>query len=169
MNVPIEESIELCDSYPSVVYRYFSRQYVTENQNDICLLFHSNKICVVTLAKSHIILKNNLTIRKVNFKIGDKLDRMDNKVKGKGKKGGQHVDANSILCIIECEDNSEYCVKAGVKGKLIEVNENLIENPQLLVSKPDGEGYIAVVLQKLGEKFLEKNYKNEKEYIESLD
>jgi len=153
MNVRIENSIELCDNYPSVVDRYFTRHYFTDDQDDnMCLLFHSNKICVVTIAPSHAIFKKKLAIKKINFKIGEKLDRMDNIVKGKGKKGAQHVDASSVLCIIQCEDDSEYRVKACVKGKLVEVNENLIANPQLLLTKPETEGYIAVVLQRLGNK-----------------
>jgi len=172
MNIPIHESIELSEKYPSVVDRYFTRQYSTDNQedNDMCVLFHSNKICVVTLAPTHNIFKKKLAIKTVNFKVGDELDRSDNKVKGKGKKGAQNVNASSVLCIIRCEDNTEYRVKACVKGKLIEVNENLVTNPQLLLHKPETEGYIAVVLQKLGDKSNEGlGYKTEKDYAKYCD
>ena len=149
MDVPIERSITLQDKYPSVVDRYFTRKYVqNEGDNDVCLLFHSNKICIVTLAKSHAAFKKGIS--KVDFKVTNKLDRSSNKVTGKGKKGGQHVDEKAVLCVLECLDGTIYRVMAGVKGKLIEVNESLMENPQLLVDKGETDGYIAVVLQKLG-------------------
>lgn len=151
MNVPLELSVPLSVNYPSVIDRYFTRRYIRRNDdNNTCLLFHSNKICLVTLAKSHAIFKKTVAIRKVNFKVNDKLDRSNNKVVGKGKRGGQHVDENSILCIVECEDNTVYNIMAGVKGKLVEVNEYLMNDPQLLLTKAETDGYIAVVLQKLG-------------------
>lgn len=151
MNTPIQESIVLSDKYPSVIDRYFSRRYVRkEEDNDTCLLFHSNKICLVTLAKSHAIFKKNLGIRKVNFKVSEKLDRSSNKVVGKGKRGGQHVIESSVLCLIECDDGSVHNIMAGVKGKLVEINDHLVDDPQLLLTKAETNGYIAVILQKLG-------------------
>jgi hypothetical protein len=149
--LPIEKSVPLCEKYPSVVERYFTHQNVMGEDGDpaVVLLFHSNKICLVTLAPNHKVLSSGSPIRKVNFKVGDKLDRSSNKVVGKGKKGGQHLMENSLLCIIECEDGTSYNILAGVKGKLVEVNENLISNPQLLVSHTETNGYIAVILQKL--------------------
>lgn len=152
MDVPIEESITLSHKYPSVIDRYFSRRLIQrEEDNDTCILLHSNRICLVTLAKSHAICKKGVAIRRVNFKVGNKLDRSDNKVVGKGKRGGQYVDENSILCIVELADDSVYKIMAGMKGKLIEVNENLINDPELLVTKTETNGYIAVILQKLAE------------------
>ena len=151
MDLPIEKSVPLCEKYPSVVDRYFTRQNVTgeDGSPDVTLLFHSNKICVVTLSLNHKVFSSSSPISKVNFKVGEKLDRTNNKVVGKGKKGGQHVDEKSLLCIIECENGTNYKVMAGVKGKLVEVNENLISNPELLVSQTDTNGYIAVILQRL--------------------
>lgn len=149
MAVPIERSITLQDKYPSVIDRYYTRKYVqSEGGNDVCLLFHSNKICVVTLAKSHAALTKGIS--KVDFKVGKKLDRSSNKVTGKGKKGAQCVNEKDVLCIVECKDGTVYQVMAGVKGKLVEVNEHLVEDPQLLEVKYETDGYIAVVLQKLG-------------------
>ncbi len=58
--------MELSDRYPSVVDRYFTRRYVLkEGRRDVCLLFHSNKICVVTLAKSHALVQDRVPIAKV--------------------------------------------------------------------------------------------------------
>jgi len=43
-------------------------------------------------------------------------------------------------------DSSKYTIHSCVKGKLVEINDALIENPKLLIEKPDSEGYIAIVL-----------------------
>ena len=166
MDVKIEDSVELSGKYPSVVDRYFSRRFVLEDdKDDYCLLFHSNKICAVTIAKSHKIFRNNVAIKKVNFKVNNKVDRMENKVRGKGKKGGQLVEEKAVLCIVECEDGTEHHIRACVRGKLVEVNENLITNPQLLLEKPETDGYIAIILQKLGAQGKEdKSYVKQEDY-----
>ena len=170
MNIPIEKSIPLSVTYPSVVERYFTQRYIRrEGDNDTCILYHSNKICLVTLAKSHAIFKKGAVIKKVNFKVGEKLDRTNNKVSGKKKHGGQRVDEHSILCLVECEDDSLYTIRAGVKGKLVEVNEPLIENPNLLMTKSETDGYIAVVLQKLGVECDMSNSVSKEEYDKVVD
>ncbi|KAK7871184.1 hypothetical protein R5R35_002421 [Gryllus longicercus] len=71
---------------------------------------------------------------------------MKNKVSGKSKHGAQCLQSSSPLCFIECEDGSKYTVKSCLKGKLVEMNDNLVDNPNLLVTKPYTEGYIAIVL-----------------------
>ena len=170
MSVPIEESITLSVTYPSVIDRYFTRRYIRrDGDNDTCLLYHSNKICLVTLAQSHAIFKKDVVIKKVNFKVGEKLDRTNNKVSGKKKHGGQYVDEHSILCLVECEDDSVYTVRAGVKGKLVEVNEHLIGDPNLLLTKAETDGYIAVVLQKLGVECNMSNSVSKEEYEKVVD
>lgn len=49
------------------------------------------------------------------------IDRLANKVSGKGKKGAQVVGFSSLLCNLECSDGSSYSVFTGIQGKLIEV------------------------------------------------
>jgi len=143
----IVDSISTEDVYKSVTDRYFSRRYCIDVKgtigNDHLLLFHSNKICVITLGPSHPIFKKDGF--SVNFQVGN-TDRTKNAVKGKGKKGGQILDYNSTLCKIKCSDGDEFAVSSCIKGKLIEVNDALISNPNLLKTNPDSCGYIAVVL-----------------------
>lgn len=49
---------------------------------------------------------------------------------GKGKRGGQQIDEQSILCAIECHDGSVYRILAGVRGKEADGHSGrgLIEN-----------------------------------------
>ncbi|XP_059153000.1 protein Abitram-like [Physella acuta] len=134
---------------PCVVDRYFKRRYKTDILNkageDQLVLTHSNRVCVICLAASHPLIRENKKITKVSFG-EDKWNRLDNKFSGKSKRGAQWLDATAPLCEVTCEDGSCYLLTCCVKGQLIEVNENLLKNPQLLTQKPQGEGYLAVIL-----------------------
>ncbi|XP_070566846.1 protein Abitram-like isoform X2 [Ptychodera flava] len=150
------------------------QKYIHEDVNgrkheDICILQHSNKVLVVTLAKGHPIMKDKKVIKSVSFQVTKNINRLDNKVSGKGKKGGQWVNETSPLCIITCDDNAEFTIYSCVNGKLVEVNENLLSRPQLLTEKPSTDGYIAIILPKFGnsDPQMEKLLTEEK-YIENL-
>jgi len=148
--VPIEESIEEFSVLQSVAQRYYTPRFCVDGGGkegeDHCVLFHSNRICLITLALSHPILREKKEIHKIDFQVSANIDRLKNKVSGKGKHGAQFLHPNSPLCYIECADGSKYTVQSCIKGKLVEINDSLIENPKLLVEKPDAEGYIAIVL-----------------------
>nr|GMC55367.1 protein Simiate [Ipomoea batatas]GMD36035.1 protein Simiate [Ipomoea batatas] len=42
----------------------------------------------------------------------------------------------------------QHSVKCCVKGSLLEVNERLVERPELLISSAEREGYIAIIMPK---------------------
>lgn len=145
----IEESYEKPGKYASVTERYYTPRYAVDlagKEEDFCVLFHSNKMCVVTLAPSHPILKLGKEVVEINFQVSTKVDRSKNKVSGRGKRGAQILNAKSALCFVVCSDGTKYTLYSGVQGKLVEINEKLIENPSLLINKPLSEGYIAIVL-----------------------
>lgn len=139
--------------YKSVVERYFTPRYKTDLSKkigeDICILTHTNRISLVTLAKSHPILQLKKRISAVNFQVDKQTNRLDNKVTGKGKRGAQNISINAALCHVSCEDGSQYTIHGGMKGSLVEVNNNLVSHPQLLTEKPNAEGYIAIILTHL--------------------
>lgn len=87
---------------------------------------------MVSLAPSHPLLKEKKVIKEIDFQINHKLSRLDNKVSGKHKKGGQMVAATSLICSVICEDSTCYAMLAGINGTLVEVNEKLVTNPSLL-------------------------------------
>ncbi|KAG8235970.1 hypothetical protein J437_LFUL017906 [Ladona fulva] len=149
----IEDSYEKPDKYSSVTERYYTPRFAVDvsgkEGEDFCVLFHSNKICVVTLAPSHPIRKEKKGILEVNFQVSTKVDRLKNKVSGKGKRGAQLLTTNSALCLVECSDGSKYTLYSSIQGKLVEINDKLIEKPSLLVERPLSEGYIAIVLPNL--------------------
>jgi len=140
----------LCDfdaNCPSLVDRYFTRFYYRKSDadnEDHQILIHSNRICLVGLAPSHIAFAKG--IKSVDFNIGN-ADRRQNIVSGKGKKGAMNLQPLSALAIVTCKDDTQYRVISCITGKLLEVNERLIDNPELLAQ--EGNGYVAICLPKI--------------------
>ncbi|XP_056154158.1 protein Abitram isoform X2 [Lampris incognitus] len=133
------EKIEIDVNAPSVIDRYYTRWYRTDLKGksceDHCILQHSNRICVVTLAETHPILQDGRTIKGINYKISNGCSRLNNKVSGKSKRGGQFLTDFAPLCRITCTDETEYTIYSCIRGRLLEVNEDIIKRPSLLLEK----------------------------------
>ncbi|CAL7945279.1 unnamed protein product [Xylocopa violacea] len=132
------EGVNYHGSFPTITERYFTAYYKLDVQSpadDICVLMHSNRICMLTLAPSHTVFQNK-DITKVDFKVSDKLDRILNKV----------------------SDGKTHTIKCCIIGKLVEVNEALLQNPKLLLEPPHKGGYLAIVLPNI--KLLDKMKKS---------
>ncbi|XP_028673961.1 protein Abitram [Erpetoichthys calabaricus] len=146
---------EALQETPSVIERYFTCWYKTDLKNkaceDHCVLQHSNRICVITLAPSHPALQKERRIQNIDYQISAGCSRLQNKVSGKSKRGGQFLTEFAPLCKITCSDGLEFTVYSCIRGRLLEVNEEILKNPGLLQEKPSTEGYIAVVLPKFEE------------------
>ncbi|XP_076303218.1 protein Abitram [Lasioglossum baleicum] len=143
------ENVHYNGLFPTITERYFTAYYklnVQSHADDVCILMHSNRICMLTLAPSHIVLQSNKEIKDINFKVSDKLNRVMNKVSGKSKHGAQPLQANSKICIITSSSGETYTIKCCIIGKLVEVNEALLKNPKLLLEPPHKGGYLAIVL-----------------------
>lgn len=77
-------SLELCRSVErlSVTERYYTPlYYVSPAADDFCVLLHSNRICVVTLAPSHALLVGRKTVQRVDCQVSSTLNRLDNTVR----------------------------------------------------------------------------------------
>jgi glycine cleavage system H lipoate-binding protein len=81
--------------------------------------------------------------------VSPKVNRLEAVVRGKGKKGAQVAMPDSTLAIVETEDGVTYHVKSHVRGKIVEVNERLVNDPDLVRTDPCGAGYVAMVLPKV--------------------
>ncbi|XP_043920515.1 protein Abitram isoform X1 [Protopterus annectens] len=99
---------------PSLIDRYFTRWYKTDLKGkpgeDHCVLQHSNRICVITLAESHPLLQEGRKIQSINYQISANCSRRQNKVSGKSKRGGQFLTDLAPLCRVTCTDGEEYTV-----------------------------------------------------------
>nr|AAP06052.1 hypothetical protein [Schistosoma japonicum] len=122
------------------IERYFNTFYLVdvggEIENDICVLRHSNTLCVVGLAYGHHIFKRCTTnssgddsasktheILGLDYQVSSGLNRLKNKVKGRRKHGG-HVLSKStdILAYAVCDRGIRHPVVCGIPGNLLEVN-----------------------------------------------
>ncbi|KAM9206959.1 protein Abitram isoform 1-T1 [Dugong dugon] len=126
-------------SIPSLVDRYFTRWYKADVKGkpceDHCILQHSNRICVITLAGSHPVLQSGKTIKSISYQISTNCSRLQNKVSGKFKRGAQFLTELAPLCKIYCSDGEEYTISSCVRGRLMEVNENILHKPSILQEK----------------------------------
>ncbi|XP_066416750.1 protein Abitram isoform X1 [Molothrus aeneus] len=169
---------------PGGAERYFTRWYKPDVKGrpceDFCVLQHSNRICVITLAEAHPLLQSGKTIKNINYQISANCSRLQNKVSGKSKRdlfirwrGIHHLQVRFFpffpyLVIPHTSTESEHFCSC-IRGRLIEVNENILSNPALLQEKPSTEGYIAVVLPKFEEsKSITQGLLTQKEYEEVL-
>uniref|UniRef100_A0A803JDP9 Protein Abitram n=1 Tax=Xenopus tropicalis TaxID=8364 RepID=A0A803JDP9_XENTR len=85
------------------------------------------------------------------------------------RKGAQFLTEHAPLCRISSTDGEEYTIYSCIRGRLLEVNENILQNPELLKEKPSTEGYIAVVLPKFEEsKTVTEGLLSQQEYEEIL-
>lgn len=71
------------------------------------IILFPGRICVITLAPSHPLLKCE-QITDVNYQVSAKVNRLENKVSGKGKKGAQHLQPESIICVVTCSTGAKY-------------------------------------------------------------
>ncbi|KAL7715694.1 Protein Abitram [Entamoeba marina] len=136
--------------FPNFIERYTKQFYIpdvdTTQTRDQYVFHHSNGLCIIGLAKCHPAC--NAKNIQINLKVNYDESK---KVKGKCKFGGVVLQKNTIVCIITA-DGIDYEVRAGCNGKLLEINEELINNPTLLQTESEGKGFLAIVQQKLKEK-----------------
>jgi len=147
--------LDYVENFPSTVERFFTRfYYVNKKKNDVdisknyevySVLFHSNRVCLISLADCHPALRNG--VKSITFEIGN-CDRSLNKVSGKGKKGGMILQDDSTLAVLKDNKSYSYRIPSCIRGKLIEVNERLLNPENIDILNKEGEGYIAIVLPK---------------------
>ncbi|KAG5047984.1 hypothetical protein JHK85_009087 [Glycine max] len=138
---------------------YFALDFM-KPAHDQYVYRHANGLCVIGLAPSHIAFNDEGGITAVDFNVG-KSDRSGIKVTGKRKKllhlllligcvfmqNAQHFESNTALCKISTK-NDTYIVRCCVKGSLLEINQQLIKQPELLNVSAGREGYIAIIMPK---------------------
>ena len=83
---------------------------LADSQDHVKILLHSNGICVLTLAPSHPILTRGLTVDTVDFQVSKRVNRLQNTVKGKGKKGGQFFSDDKQVWCRKRNVGKDYCV-----------------------------------------------------------
>lgn len=149
--VSIENEIDF-EKHQNFIERYFIQKFQINaaEHNDICVLVHSNRLCVIALAPSHPVVCDKIKIEKINFQISKNTNRLENKTSGKRKRNAQTLVKGAPICFIECANGKRYTISTPVPGKLLEVNDQLPTSPEVLqFSFQDNyfkQCYIAIIL-----------------------
>mmetsp|Transcript_46708 Transcript_46708/g.61795 ORF Transcript_46708/g.61795 Transcript_46708/m.61795 type:complete len:96 (+) Transcript_46708:347-634(+) len=68
-------------------------------------------------------------------------------ISGKNKKGAASLGRETVLCEVVMESGQVFKVRSFIKNaKLIEFNGRLKDNVDILASRPEQEGYLAIVM-----------------------
>ena len=141
-----EEEFDILESvglksiyYNDQVQRYFSKYYLNKGEpNEQYIFIHSNGIIMCGIGANNEILKKD--IKEII------LLKQLSKITGRNKHGAHILNANENIIQIKTSDNIfNFCPK--LKGKLLEINQNLVKNPKLLIDSPEKNGFICLILQ----------------------
>jgi hypothetical protein len=114
------------------------------------VLVHNNGVAVVALRVDHP-ARAALPIR-VDFAAVDRLreasaeERTRCLAPRRSKHAGLLLRPTSVLCTILCADGSSFMVRAGVDGKLLELNERLAAEPALAAAEFGSGGWLCIIL-----------------------
>lgn len=133
----------MCSSPLLRYYRNFT--FSLKGEPALRIRVHSNKLCLVFLENNHpAITAEVLSVETTR----------PSEVSGKKKRGATFVQPDTVIAHVRTHDLN-YPIRAGVEGKLIEINEALADAPELI---KEPEGYIAIIMPHLAklEKALSK-------------
>ena len=126
--------------YNNQINRYFTKYYLNKGEpNEQYIFIHSNGIIMCGIGSNNDILKKNIS-EIIALK-------QPTKITGKSKHGAHYLSPNEYIMQIKTDDNNtiNYCPK--LKGKLLEINQNIIKTPKLLKDSPEKNGFICLIQQ----------------------
>ncbi|KRX08952.1 Single hybrid motif [Pseudocohnilembus persalinus] len=135
------------DNFISRYFQKFYKKYSNQEKQqnlDQYIYQHKNELCIVGLSPYHEIRKNKLKIKSISFDCiyqGDLNDFVSGRLKKKSIQTGSHIN----IAVITCENGQIFKVKGIINGQIMELNTNLIENPQWIIDHGDDKGYIAII------------------------
>ncbi|KAG5176447.1 hypothetical protein JKP88DRAFT_196577 [Tribonema minus] len=109
---------------------------------------HPNGLVILCIARSHFlaqaepaaVVKAVFPRHPVPASAGSNRKKSAN-----GSSGPGVLPADAAVCHVELSDGTSLPIPACLAGELIEVNEQLLTEPQLLVSEPLGRGYVGIL------------------------
>ncbi|GLE06472.1 hypothetical protein PINS_up015719 [Pythium insidiosum] len=133
----------------TMIERYYTELFacdvMSRASEDQYVHMHSNRLCVVGVAETHPVMKEQIEAIEFTPNV------LDSRVSGKKKKGGQFMLPETILCHIRCKSGASYAVRSCIRGTLLELNDALLDNPQLLQEKHLSDGYLVIIQPKTSE------------------
>lgn len=127
-----------CISYSDMTDRYFTKYYLDKGTDKEQFVFiHSNGILLCGFGKNHMITKQKINTVSDLKKPG--------KITGRKKHGAHFIMENERIISINYGDNQLLNFAAKIRGKLLEVNQNIIENTKLINDYPEKYGFVCIV------------------------
>ncbi|VDD76662.1 unnamed protein product [Mesocestoides corti] len=161
--------------------RYFTTCYFPdvgdEEGNDLCVMQHSNRVCVIGLAPGHHLFRGCSSAKSsksteadasvpfsrehqvlgVDFQLSQSFNLLDTKISGRRKRGSHHLQHPS-QCIgyAVCDQGERHPLVSGLPGRLYESNSRLaLNSTNRIPLAPIGHSgnnlaYLAVVMPPRG-------------------
>ena len=97
------------------------RYYSTVNTRDTVVCCAPNKVCVVYVSPDHDCFADGRTVQSITF-----ADRLASaQISGKRKRGAAEVAPDEKVLTIKCDDGSEFQLRPGVRGRVLELGARL--------------------------------------------
>ena len=97
------------------------RYYSTVNTRDTVVCCAPNKVCVVYVRPEHDCFAAGRTVQSITF-----ADRLASaQISGKRKRGAAEVAPDEKVLTMTCDDGSEFSLRPGVRGRVLELGSNL--------------------------------------------
>lgn len=111
------------------------------------MFFHANRLSVVGLAASHAAFTKCGGVKSLRFRDEVKAS----KVQGKQKRGALLAQSGTPLANIECVDGTKFIAHCNSRGHVLEVNLDLETDVTQLNTRPEAEGWLAILRPKIEE------------------
>ena len=103
------------------------RYYSTVNTRDTVVCCAPNKVCVVYVRPDHDCLGDGRKVASITF-----ADRLASaQISGKRKRGAAEVAPDEKVLTIKCDDGSEFPLRPGVRGRVLELGARLTHSDLL--------------------------------------
>jgi len=149
-------------NYSNIIERYYTKIYIQvasqsnptsahttppTGKSEQYYFLHSNGVTLCGLSKNHFLFNENVKIKKI-----EDLNKVF-KVSGKKKHGARVLNEVDYCLDIyytekenEVEKEKVFKFSPNLKSaKLMEINQNIIENPEILIQSPEKFGYCCLV------------------------
>lgn len=124
--------------YNDFVERYFTKYYLNKGTDTEQYIFiHSNGIIMCGIGMNHFATKNNIKSIVDLKKLG--------KITGRKKHGAHFLCEDEYVVQIFYDNDQKLSFSPKVKGKLLEINDNIITHPNLLSESPEKYGFICLI------------------------
>lgn len=127
--------------FGDVVSRYFERLFhaLRDRREDQYVNVHKNMMCTIGIAPGHPILAEKKNVESVEFRYGEL------NISGKKKKGAPRLQEDTTFCTLRCKDGTTWKIRGCIPGSLWEINQRIVDNPSLIITRPETDGYIGMV------------------------